>query len=100
MLRYDFNVFGDGSPSTNAYLDAQVTGVQVNPPSKSLPTGKLAGHAFLAQGSELIIGPGLDSILPLAKRRYTGPLPFVPWARAAPAATIPARTWMFPAFPC
>ncbi len=57
-LLYDFDI-----NAANNALVLIVKNVQTNPRLKSLSEGRLAGHAFLNQGSDLIIGQGTYSAL-------------------------------------
>ena len=69
-LRYSFDILTQGNQ-----LLAMVTSAGANPQLKSLSEGRLAGHAFLNQGSDLIIGPGMYSIL-AAPKTEGGLVPF------------------------
>ena len=72
-LRYTFNLLTDSNR-----LLALVSSVGVNSQLKSLSEGRVAGHAFLNQGSDLIIGPGMYGILASTRGLTQGAL--VPFA--------------------
>lgn len=72
-LRYTFDLLMD-----NNQLLAMVTSVGSNPQLKALSEGRVAGHAFLNQGSDLIVGQGIYSLL--AAPRYDGETGLIPFA--------------------
>ncbi len=76
FLLYDFDL--TAQTGANGFVDATVAGVRATPRAKALSEGRVAGHAFLNQGSDLIIGPGLYSILQSTRATAQGAL--VPFA--------------------
>ena len=72
-LLYDFDL-----AQTGTTLVATVNNVQASPQTKALSEGRLAGHAFFNQGSDLIFGPDMDSILAPTRDMNQGG--FVPFA--------------------
>ena len=57
-LLYEFDILTQGGQ-----LLAQVTSTGINPQIKSFSEGRVAGTAFVNQGSDLIIGQGMSSFL-------------------------------------
>ena len=74
-LIYDFTLLVEGNR-----LVGVVANGGTNPQLKSLSEGRAAGHAFLNQGSDLIIGPGMHSLLASAQGAAPGGV--VPFAAA------------------
>ncbi len=70
-LEYLFDLEADSA------LRATVTGASVNPRTKALSEGRVAGHAFLNQGSDLIAGPGIHAALLSTRRQGAGIAPFI-----------------------
>lgn len=57
-LLYGFDLLAQ-----NNQLLATVTSTGINPQLKSLSEGRAAGHAFLNQGSDLMLGSGMEAML-------------------------------------
>ena len=66
LYNFDLQILNDQLLATVAST-GDIPAVQVNPRAKALSEGRVAGHAFLNQGSDLIIGPGMYSILAQSK---------------------------------
>ena len=69
---WDFDLTTDPN---NLYATL-VSGPQSNPQLKSLSEGRLAGLAFVSQGADLIVGPGMHSALLATERQDGGFAPF------------------------